>query len=183
MLIANQPSTIAGGMLNGYQTIPRQQPSYANMAGAGGDFYAQNRGLLGNAAMPQATQAQGPSQGMLTGTDGRNVGGVQVVEPTDIYTATQTDPNAPVAPTGDGSSGLTMRDYLAMMTGADPAQLEYDLQVSRRSLTPEYDALGLESPDLANRTSFLDSAFDREKAQNALKLVNDTQLMRQQGAK
>lgn len=101
--------TFAGGVLRGFQNRPKAAPGYAAMPGTaeyaaaqgqlpqsmGGllpDLYSQsqqvNAGLLGNAA-----------GNVISGGEGVNpFYGSQVVptNPSGIYTATPTDPNAPV---------------------------------------------------------------------------------------
>lgn len=98
-------NNFAGGMLNGYQIIPKQKPSYA--------------GMLGTAENQQAQQMQGLLGNVGTGQENVNpaapVGQVVATQPTDTYVATPTDPNAPTPAPGGGGTGLTNAEYLQMM--------------------------------------------------------------------
>ena len=96
-------NNFAGGMLNGYQIIPKQKPSYAGMLGTAENQQMQMDGLLGNV-----------STGQENVDPAAPVSQVVATQPTDTWVATPTDPNAPEAPVETGT-GLTNAEYLQMM--------------------------------------------------------------------
>ena len=101
----------AGGMLRGYQIRPQALAGYGSMPGT-----AEHAGLLGNAA--------GGQQGMLspgpTAHDPFAGASFVPTNPTGVYTATPTDPNAPPEEAPAGPVGDTvLQAYLNQLNTQD----------------------------------------------------------------
>lgn len=101
-------NTFAGGVLNGFQNIPRAQRQYADLVGTA-EHQAANpgvdlAGLMGN--IQTNSTPQDPAQ---------PISGVVATQPTDTWTASPVDDGSTALAPGGGGTGLTNAEYLQMM--------------------------------------------------------------------